>query len=1649
MDAAVDLDALTFEALRARAEAMAGEIFCAEGAMDPAALKFLAQVHATAVADDFAQMGLDDLVFACADLWAWAQQPDARDTRVRVVSGRRADGTSLGRDILEVVTRDKPFLVDSVMGEVNDQGVRVDAMFHPIVSLADARGGVDDGGDRRTSLIHVQIEPLTDARRDALASGVRDTLADVNAAVADFAAMRARMDHVINELATAPVAVSDDERQEAIAFLRWLRGDHFAFLGVRDYEFPTDEAGVFLPDEPVDIADSNLGILRDMTRNVLRRTAEPAILSPQVQEMLLQPEPLIVAKATLRSRVHRRTDMNYVGVKRYRADGRVVGETRFVGLFTAEAYHALTQDIPLIRSKVRRVLSRSGFAPNSHSYKRLRSILERYPRDELFESADDDLLTIGLGLAHAHDRPRTRLFVRPDPYDRYVSAFVAIPRERFNSRVREHVGDALARGYGGRIAEFTPQFDTSPLAQVHYIITVEPGGHQHPALSALEAEIAALTRTWEDDFDDAAARADAPTPAIGAARRYRNAFPAGYRDSFSPAQALEDVAVIESLPADGAAVKVRRARGDAPDELRVRQYQRGRSTPLSEVMPILEAMGLYVRREEGFPLRPAAAEGEDDPEPVWIHEYLARAPQEACGPEGLDMAVVAPALENAFQATVDGRNENDGFNRLIITLGADWRSVCFLRACARYRGQTGMDPGPALQESALADNPAIARLLLELVDTRFNPELGLDRAAREARQEAISARITEALDAVESLDADRVLRRMARLITVIQRTNFYQRDAQGRPLDRIALKIATRELEAVPDPKPFREIFVWAPHVEGVHLRFGPIARGGLRWSDRRDDFRTEVLGLVKAQQVKNAVIVPVGAKGGFFAKRLPRGGDREAVLAEGVRAYRTFISALLDVTDNLVNDTIVRPKDVVVWDEDDAYLVVAADKGTASFSDIANEIAERAGFWLGDAFASGGSVGYDHKKMGITARGAWEAVKRHFRERGKNIQAEPFTVVGVGDMSGDVFGNGMLLSRQIRLVAAFDHRDIFIDPDPQDPPASWAERRRLFDLERSTWRDYDRSLISKGGGVFSRRAKAILLTQEIRTLTGLTGESATPEELIRALLQLPVELLWFGGIGTYVKAPHEQSFDVGDRANDGLRIDAPQVRAAVIGEGANLGLTQAARVALGRRGVRLNADFIDNAAGVDTSDHEVNIKILLNGVVRQNRMTMEERNALLAGMTEDVAAHVLTHNYDQTLGLTIAETTAAADLDAHERLIERLEGRGELDRDLERLPPSDVFRELRAQGQGLTRPETALLSAYAKNVLYTRILNSTVPDDPHFNTMLLGYFPNAVRHLAHDIRQHPLRREIVATILANQMVNVGGPTFSHRARESTGGDTDAVARAFAAAQAIFGFRDLVERIHDLDNRAPAAVQIELYRELIVLLRRQTYWLVRRGRGVERHKPRPLKDTIAAYRPGVDALRAIATDVISPFAREQSETRIAELTAAGAPEALAREVVALRPLIASSDVIDLAARHDAPLEPVARLYHACGARFHFDALRGALGKMTLEEHWGRLSARRLIEDLYTEHQRVTEAALLDGGRFDGASMPAEDYGLWAERRLEAFLTRHAEGADRLDEGFEELLGTGPWSYAKVAIAAANMREFTFMAEAAAAAPAMA
>lgn len=1596
---------------------------------DPAVKTFIEQVFDDALAEDLENISAKDLVIQLAEFWEWSRTRKPDEIIIRVRKSKLDGAENLNRDILEIAGPDRPFLVDSVMGEIGAQSLDVLAMFHPIIPT---------GENTAESLIQVHVEPRDSASRQLLEEGARATLDDVHHSTADWNDMRAAMDMSIAHLEAANTPASLEEKAESLEFLRWLRNDHFAFLGCRNYRFDIDKNGRIKNREPDVQPGSGRGILRNPERQVLRKLSEPSHLTPAIESFLGDSSPLIVAKANIQSRVHRRVYMDYIGVKRYRADGAVIGEDRFVGLFTADAYDRMARDVPLIRRKVRRVLDRAGKIPGTHNEKKLRNIVENYPRDELFQTDEDDLLAIGLGILHLYDRPRTKVFIRRDRFDRFISVLLFVPRDRYNSKVREQAGEMIREAFDGRLSAYYPQFGDGPLARVHYIIGLNPYDHPEPDVAELEARITLLARTWEDEFESVARR-ELDDALRARSRSYEDAFSAGYREAYSPMEGIADLQKIEALTDESPlAARVYRADGEAPDALRLKIYRTGESVPLSNVMPVLENMGLTVLQESGFEVhRKAATDGAKSPI-VHVHDFEMK--REAGGEESDSSDAV---FEDALLAVLENRAEDDGFNRLIPQLGVTWRDAAFLRTCARYRQQTGLDPSQIIQEEALAANPAIAQCLLELARVKFDPARELTKDERKESADILAADIRTKLDSVASIDHDRVLRRILRLIEATLRTNYYQTDSEGRAKAHISLKIASRQLEELPLPKPYREIFVWAPNVEGVHIRFGPVARGGLRWSDRRDDFRTEVLGLVKAQQVKNAVIVPVGSKGGFYPKQLPKSGSRDEWIAEGVSAYKTFIRGLLDITDNIDGDTLVHPRNVVIWDDDDPYLVVAADKGTATFSDIANGVAtDEFDFWLGDAFASGGSAGYDHKAMGITARGAWESVKRHFRELGKDIQSEPFTVIGVGDMSGDVFGNGMLLSKKIRLVAAFDHRDIFIDPDPTDLDASWNERKRLFETPRSSWQDYDASLISRGGGVFSRGAKTIALTAQMKELTGIDADKAAPFEILSALLHAPSELLWFGGIGTYVKASHEQHWEVGDKANDALRVNAEDVGATVIGEGANLGFTQAARIEFARKGGRVNADFVDNSAGVDTSDHEVNIKILLNGFMRSGELTRKKRDNLLGRMTDTVARHVLAHNYDQTLAITLAETNASADIDAHERFMSSLESQGRLDRDVEGLPGSEEIRLLKQQDLGLTRPELALLISYAKITLFDALVASEVPDDPHFVDTLTGYFPEDLAGYGDAMATHRLRREIISTILANDMINLGGPTFIHRAKESTGASVAAVARAFEAGRQIFRFSELTDRINALDNKAPATVQIHLHEVIIRLLRRQAYWLARRGRGRESDHAVPINDVITAYRSGVDQLKALVPDIISDYERERVGGLTEDFVKAGAPKDLAEEIANLRPLTSSSDVIDLALRLDWPLESVAHVYHAAGARFQFDRLRGRGGDVSSTQHWGRLAVRRLIEDLYASHQTVAASVMnhaktVGGSLAKGIEEPSRE---WARELIDSWSIINAEEAGRVDTTLKDLDSTGAWSLSKLAIASTQLREMAQNAE---------
>ena len=1582
------------------------------GLSEAGAGDFIASVTEDYRPEELPGLPAEILARSLAEFWAFAQTWDGGPPAVRITPRTTWDDEAA--DVLEIVQRDAPFLVDSVMGEVGEARASVRAMFHPMVAA----------GGRRTSMIQVWLEPLPESRHAALVEGIQAALADVRAAVDDFPEMLALMARSAQDLTTAKPAGTDaGALAEDLAFLRWLDAGHFVFLGARSYEYPRTADGGYAAEEPLYEPQGSLGVLRDPERTVLRRGSEPAVLSQALRRRLEQAEPVMVAKANLRSRVHRRAYMDYIGVRRYGPDGRAAGEVRFVGLFTAEAYDEPAHETPLIRRKVERVLARVGHVPGSHNAMRLANIVETYPRDELFQIGEDELLTTALGILHLSDRPRVKLFVRQDPFDRFVSVLLYVPRERYDQRLRERAGALFAKAYAGRISAYYPNFSDAPLARVHYVVGLTPGKHPQPDVAALETAVAAFARTWEDDFEDAVRRRIAdPMRQAQLLVDFGQAFAPGYKDRYGADEAVADVEAIEALASRGeVGVRAFRTAAESPLQFRLKLYRRDTAPiPLAEVLPILENMGLRALVEDGYALRPRLPDGAVSD--VWAHDFLLEDEKA----ERLVFEDVREPFECAFRAAWSGAAESDPFNRLVFELGVPWREAALVRALARYRQQSGLDPSLAVQQAALAEHPGVTRLILDLFKVRFDPAIIASLDERRERAAAVQAEIEAALQAVDSLDADRVLRRLAALVGAITRTNYFQPDADGADKPYISFKIASRDLADLPAPKPFREIFVAAPHVEGVHLRFGPVARGGLRWSDRRDDFRTEVLGLVKAQQVKNAVIVPVGSKGGFFPKQLPRGGAPDAVRAEAVRAYKTFLCGLLDLTDNIdAEGQVIRPPSVISHDADDPYLVVAADKGTATFSDIANGVAEDYGFWLGDAFASGGSAGYDHKAMGITARGAWEGVKRHFRELGKDIQAEPFTAVGVGDMSGDVFGNGMLLSKATRLLAAFDHRHIFLDPDP-DRVVSWTERKRLFDLPRSSWDDYDRAALSPGGGVYARTLKSVPISGEVKAALDIKADEMAPTDLIAAILKARVELLYLGGIGTYVKGHSETNLDVGDKANDAIRINGKDLRCKVVGEGANLGFTQAGRIEFALAGGRINTDAIDNSAGVDTSDHEVNIKILTGMAERAGKLTRPDRDALLQSMTAQVGAHVLAHNYDQTLALSLLQAEAMEDLQAQGAFMDSLEGRGRLDRSLEGLPDKAAL-EARAQaGEGLTRPELAVLLAYGKLDLFDDVIATPAPDDPWFVSTLQAYFPEPMLQFDDEMRRHRLRREIIATVLGNEMINLCGPTFPGRLRAAAGCDTAALVTAFEAARRVLRFEDMWARVEALDGKASAAGQLALFRELSYVLRGQTFWLARRvakdGGGVQA--------LVNAYQPAVDRLKTLVPAVLSPFEQKAAVRRANVWIKAGAPKDIAHSVALMRPLTVAATLTDLAAGSSWSLEAAARVYHRVGGVFGFDKLRAAAGSRTGGDPYERLAVRRLIEDMLTEQAALTGSVMAFAGKAEAGEAAHLAKGAvtsWSSLRPEA-----VRAVKRTLEEIEK--AGGGWTFAKLTIANAALRE---------------
>ncbi len=1478
--------------------------------------------------------------------------------------------------VVDIVTDDMPYLVDSVTTELNRHQAEIQMIVHPLLRVRrDVTGALraiigacgDDAepaaADELTeSWTHVELAPSQDrVDADRLAADLRDVLDDVRVAVED----QQRMGEVARRLADGLTAEGGLDETEYGELLRWLADGNFLFLGYREYDLVPVEAGVGLRPVP----GSGLGILRH------RRPGQQSLmkLSSQVAARAQDPgERLVLAKANTRSTVYRANYLDYVSVKKHDAAGKVTGEFRFLGLYTHSAHTAPVASVPLLRRKLAYVLASAGLTRDSHDGKDLIEILEDYPREELFEISAEELTPIALGVLRLAERKQTRLFLRRDRYGRYMSCLVYLPRERYTTKVRLRAQGILKAALRGVSVDYSAQVGDSALARLHVVIRGEKG-RPVPQVdaAALERRLAAAVRSWDEDLVAEATRVLGEERARSLLELFSAAIPETYKADVTATYAVEDLITMLELRESGTEFAVRLVEGEERWTLVV--YRLGTPITLSDVLPQLQHMGLGVVDEHPYEFTGSSPAGS-----FWIYEFGLRPPAVTAP------VTVRPIFEDAVTALWLGQTEDDGFNALVLTCGLTWREVTLLRAFAKYLRQGGMRFSEDYVQRVLRSNAAITRLLVRLFESRFDPA---KQDGATERCEAIAEEIRGMLDEVVSLDHDRILRVYLAMIDATLRTNYYQTQSRGG-VDgppTLTLKLDPGNVPELTSPRPKFEIFVFSPRLEAVHLRFGRVARGGLRWSDRLEDFRTEVLGLVKAQEVKNAVIVPSGAKGGFVCKRLPNPADREAYQAEVLACYKTFIASMLDVTDNIEGEAVVPPPGVVRRDGDDPYLVVAADKGTATFSDTANEVAARYGFWLGDAFASGGSEGYDHKKMGITARGAWESVKVHFAALGMNPDTDDFTVVGIGDMSGDVFGNGMLLSEHIKLVAAFDHRHVFVDPDP-DPAASFAERQRMFALPRSSWADYDQALISPGGGVWPRAVKSVPVSPQARTALGIdAGVTALPPDaLISAILTAPVDLLWNGGIGTYVKASYESQADVGDRSNDAVRVDATRLRTRVIGEGGNLGLTQAARIEYSLDGGLVNTDFIDNSAGVDTSDHEVNIKILLADAIRDGDIPAAARHQLLNDMTDDVAGLVLRHNYRQNMALAASRAQAPSLLHVHARYLRKLVRDKRLDPEQDVLPGEREIAERRSSGRGLTSPEFALLLAQTKISAAEDVLASGLPDDPYLRRVLEAYFPAALRSaFAGRMPAHPLRREIITTEVVNEMIDTSGTTFLFRLIEETGASVPDLTRAWLVAREVFDMPAFWHQVEQLEGRVGLAAQITLLLEGRKLTERAARWLLH-----NRRPPFDIQATVNFFADGVRTVRAGLPKLLTGRDLATFEERRDSYLVLGVPLDLAERVAAMVPTYAAFDIVQVASVTGRPLEEAAEVYFDLADRLQITRLRDRITALAREDRWSTMARAALRDDLYAAHASLAQDVLGASGSAIPRS-PEERLAAWA------------------------------------------------------------
>lgn len=1575
---------------------------------------FIEKYYAYTSVDDLHYRSEQDLFGPVLSLWELMYRRNPGEYKRRIFNPQKdSDGWETSHTVLEFILDDQPFLVDTICTELNSKGLAVHFLVHlgGIKILRNARNEIievlpydsknEEAG--KEAPIYLEIDRQTNPQvLEELGEVLDKVINDARIAVADWEKMQEEVRKTLVEIDEINPPINKAEIEESKTFLQWLLKDHFTFLGYREYERVGQGESLALRLVP----ETGLGVLRDTHNSkVLRYYNE---IPDKAQKISLSKNLLLLAKTNTRSTVHGRRYTDFISVKRYNAQGEIIGERWFIGLYTRPVYSDSPRSIPVIRLKIAEILKRSKLPINGRGYKVLTHILETLPRDDLFQANVSELYDLSLAILQLHDRRCIRLFARKDIYNRFVSCLVYVPRDEFTMELVNRMQEILQQAFSALEISYTTLFPDSILARIHFTIRLDTKRKVHYDLDEIEKKLIEVGRSWRDSLHEKLNEHFGEEGGNQLFSRYGREFPISYQEVFPAAMAVFDIERIEKLSdKNDLELKLYRPESTTESSLHLRLFHLNQAIPLSEAIPILEKMGFRVIGEQPYEIKLK------DKRVIWINDF------NMVYSQGSEIMIEdkPEIFQEAFKKIWHGEAEHDGFNSLVLSAHLSWQEIVVLRGYAKYLKQIGFTFSQEYMETTLSRHSKVVRLLLQLFFERFDPQLQKGERTTEILSQ-LETQINAALDAVSNLDEDRILRMFLNLIKATVRTNYYQKDAQGNSKTYLSFKFNPHEIMNVPLPLPAHEIFIYAPSFEGVHLRAGKVARGGIRWSDRKEDFRREVLGLMKAQQVKNAVIVPAGAKGGFVPKNLPVDGSRDAIMEEAISCYKNFIRGLLDLTDNFHGSDIIPPKNTVCYDPPDPYLVVAADKGTATFSDFANQISSEYDFWLGDAFASGGSAGYDHKKMGITARGAWESVKRHFQEGAIDIN-QPFTVVGIGDMSGDVFGNGMLQSEFIKLVAAFNGTHIFIDPNP-DPAKSFAERQRLFNLPRSTWEDYDSKLISAGGGVFKRSLKTIQLTPQIKKCFNLEKDQLSPNELIQALLKASVDLLWNGGIGTYVKASTETNLDAGDRTNDAVRVNGNELTCLVVAEGGNLGLTQLARIEYEFIGGRINTDFIDNSGGVDCSDHEVNIKILLNNLVVKNEMSLSSRNHLLVQMTDEVAQLVLHDNYRQVRAIGIAKSQSLAYLDLYGRFLKEYAKQGKIDIRLEFLPDEEVFMARKGTGIGLSRPEIAVLLAYSKIILKAEIMESDLPNDPYLSHYMLYAFPKLLRSkYSAAMEQHRLRKEIIVTQLSNLLINDMGITFVFQMHDETGASSADIVRAYAISREIFNLDEYWKAINSLD--VSIDVQTEMTLLVVQLIRRSTRWLLREWRS-----SLDVESTIALFLKGIKQLRKMLPKLFTVVEQAHFDRKVSEWIEAGVPEEIAAEIASVRTLSAALNIVQASLETGGEISKIAQIYFSLADCLGLDEFREMINNYPIDNRWMVLARSAVKGDLDWQQKALTVEVL----KQDAGKSPAEQIQMWADKNQ--FLI------NRWQTVFTEIKSNPAYEYSMLVVA---VRELLSLAQA--------